>query len=107
MNAPAAIDVAAHGQLTDTRLTVPSMRCAGCIAKIERGLDEVDGIASVRVNFSAKRVAVRHEIGISEQDLVNRLQKLGFEAQAIVSIRWRGRPRNKPCCGRWQWRASA
>ncbi|WP_237451935.1 heavy metal translocating P-type ATPase [Qipengyuania oceanensis] len=85
MNAPAAIDVAAHGQLTDTRLTVPGMRCAGCIAKIERGLDEVDGIASARVNFSAKRVAVRHDRGISEQELVVRLQKLGFEAQAIAS----------------------
>lgn len=85
MNAPAAIDVAGSEQLIDTRLTVPGMRCAGCIAKIERGLDAVDGVAATRVNFSAKRVAVRHDPRIREDELVDRLRRLGFEAQALAS----------------------
>ncbi|SFP20993.1 heavy metal translocating P-type ATPase [Qipengyuania nanhaisediminis] len=70
--------------LVDTRLTVPGMRCAGCIAKIERGLAEIEGIDAARVNFSAKRVAVRHSQGLDQGDLVEALRHLGFEAQALA-----------------------
>ncbi|MXP10748.1 heavy metal translocating P-type ATPase [Pseudoblastomonas halimionae] len=83
MNAPAAIDTAKGSALVDTRLTVPGMRCAGCIAKIERGLAEVDGIEAARVNFSAKRVAVRHLSRVDEDRLVEELRHLGFESQAL------------------------
>ena len=70
--------------LSDTRLTVPGMRCAGCIAKVERGLAKVDGVASARVNFSAKRVAIRHTEDLSEDALVDAMRRLGFEAQAVA-----------------------
>ena len=44
----------------DSRFTVPGMRCAGCIAQIERGLNcrGARRARAARVNFSAKRVAV-------------------------------------------------
>ena len=61
VNAPTAIETLERPGLVDSRFTVPGMRCAGCIAKIERGLQKVDGVDAVRVNFSAKRVAVRHD----------------------------------------------
>ena len=67
--------------LIDSRFTVPGIRCAGCIAKIERELGKRDGVAAVRVNFSAKRVAVRHDPELSDEDLIAALQALGFEAQ--------------------------
>lgn len=69
-------------QLTDSRFTVPGMRCAGCIAKIERGLQKVDGVDAVRVNFSAKRVAVRHDRSLDADTLVDAIGRLGFEGQA-------------------------
>ncbi|MBL4858582.1 MAG: heavy metal translocating P-type ATPase, partial [Erythrobacter sp.] len=69
-------------QLTDSRFTVPGMRCAGCIAKIERGLQKVEGVDGVRVNFSAKRVAVRHDRSLDADTLVDAIGKLGFEGQA-------------------------
>nr|WP_282098726.1 heavy metal translocating P-type ATPase [Qipengyuania intermedia] len=65
-------------------MTVPGMRCAGCIAKIERGLAEIEGIDAARVNFSAKRVAVRHSPRLDQGDLVEALRHLGFEAQALA-----------------------
>lgn len=65
----------------DSRFTVPGMRCAGCIGKIERGLSEVPGVEAARVNFSAKRVAVRHDAGLTEDALLEHLRGLGFEAQ--------------------------
>jgi Cu2+-exporting ATPase len=60
------------------------MRCAGCIAKIERELPKIDGIAAARANFSAKRVAIRHEPSIGEDRLTEALRDLGFEAQAVA-----------------------
>ena len=69
-------------QLTDSRFTVPGMRCAGCIAKIERGLQKVEGVDAVRVNFSAKRVAVRHDRSLDADTLVDAIGKLGFEGEA-------------------------
>ena len=69
MNAPVPLDTLEGARLEDSRFTVPGMRCAGCIAKIERGLAGLEGVESARVNFSSKRVAVRHEASLSEEDL--------------------------------------
>lgn len=84
MNAPVALEAEGGTGLVDSRFTVPGMRCAGCIAKIERGLGEIPGIEGARVNFSAKRVAVRHEPGIDDEALVRALERLGFEAQPVA-----------------------
>ena len=85
MNAPLAIDTAEAVPLVDTRFTVPGMRCAGCIAKIERGLGDIPGVEAARVNFSAKRVAVRHDPALGEDDLLDILRRLGFEAQLAAT----------------------
>jgi len=84
VNATVAIHAIHQEGLADTRLTVPGIRCAGCIAKIERELPRIAGIDSARVNFSAKRVAVRHDPKLNETDLCEALRTLGFEAQALA-----------------------
>ncbi len=81
MNVPATISDA--GATTTTRFAVPGMRCAGCIAKIERELPKADGIAAARVNFSAKRVAIEHAPALGDEALSEQLLKLGFEAQPV------------------------
>ena len=62
-------------------LAVPGMHCAGCISKIERGLDGRPGILSARVNLSAKQVTISHEQFLKQRDLVAELDRIGFEAQ--------------------------
>jgi Cu2+-exporting ATPase len=79
MNAPLAL--AAAEACADSRFTVPGIRCAGCIAKIERGLGALPGVIAARVNFSAKRVAVQHLPEVSDDALLAALEGLGFEAQ--------------------------
>ncbi|WP_209349368.1 heavy metal translocating P-type ATPase [Pontixanthobacter sp. CEM42] len=76
---------APSSKAVDTRFTVPGMRCAGCIAKIERGLSKIEGVDAARVNFSAKRVAVRHNPALDDEALVGELRKLGFEAQPVLA----------------------
>ncbi|MEO0872264.1 MAG: cation transporter, partial [Pseudomonadota bacterium] len=67
-----------------TRFTVPGIKCAGCIGTIERELPKHGGIASARVNFSAKRVAIEHDPALDEGDLTAALLAIGFEAQAVA-----------------------
>jgi Cu2+-exporting ATPase len=83
MNAPALL-IADQGALVSTRFTVPGMRCAGCIAKIERELPKTPGISAARANFSAKRVAIRHDPEMGEAALTEALRDLGFEAQPVA-----------------------
>lgn len=84
MHAPAALIAPQQRPLAATRFTVPGMRCAGCIAKIERELPKTPGIHAARANFSAKRVAITHDPGLDEAVLEKALLALGFEAQAVA-----------------------
>jgi Cu2+-exporting ATPase len=72
-------------ELVESRFTVPGIHCAGCIGKIERGLSGIEGVAGARVNFSARRVLVRHSRSVSDGDLIEAFEGLGFEAQESVS----------------------
>ncbi|MFN3864297.1 MAG: heavy metal translocating P-type ATPase [Erythrobacter sp.] len=84
MNAPSPAPARDDPALVSTRFTVPGMRCAGCIAKIERELPKLPGIAAARANFSAKRVAIRHDPALGEEALIHALRQLGFEAQPVA-----------------------
>jgi len=63
---------------------VPGMHCAGCIGKIENGLARTPGIASARVNLSAKRVTIQHDPALSPPDLRAAIAALGFEAEPLA-----------------------
>jgi Cu2+-exporting ATPase len=85
VNAPATLSAdTAEVTLATTRLTVPGMKCAGCIGKIERELPRRAGIVTARANLSARRVAVRHDPALGEDALTAALLALGFEAQPVA-----------------------
>ncbi|MDI1297175.1 MAG: cation transporter, partial [bacterium] len=63
---------------------VPGMHCAGCIAKVERGLANVPGIVAARVNYSAKRVAIEHDRTLSPPDLRAAIAGIGFAAEPLA-----------------------
>ncbi|MFM7404663.1 MAG: heavy metal translocating P-type ATPase [Erythrobacter sp.] len=84
MNAPTVLTAEQASTLPTTRFTVPGMKCAGCIGKIERELPKVAGITAARANFSAKRVAIRHDPTLGEDALVAAFLALGFEAQPVA-----------------------
>ncbi|MEY4891017.1 MAG: Nitrogen fixation protein FixI [Pseudomonadota bacterium] len=75
---------APSADLPEALFSVPGMHCAGCIAKIERGLATTPGIDSARVNFTAKRVSISHDQGLTVPDLVAAIGRLGFEAQPVL-----------------------
>lgn len=65
------------------RFSVPSIHCAACIARIERGLQACDGIQKARVNLSLKRVNVEAEPWVDDAQIVTFLADLGFPAYPL------------------------
>ncbi|ATY33562.1 heavy metal translocating P-type ATPase [Sphingomonas psychrotolerans] len=68
-----------------SELSVPGIRCASCISRIERELAPLPGIRSARVNFTSKRVVVDHDLSVTPEALRLALGQIGFDAQPIVS----------------------
>ncbi|MEL6239242.1 MAG: heavy metal-associated domain-containing protein, partial [Pseudomonadota bacterium] len=83
MNAPEPITIDQTQGALSARFTVPGIKCAGCIGKIERELPKTDGIEAARVNFSAKRVAIEHAPWLSAEAIERAFEAIGFEAQPI------------------------
>lgn len=71
---------------SNTRMTVPGMRCAGCIAKIENGLVTQPGIVAARVDFGAKQVRVTHDPALAVPDLVAAFDRIGFAAHPVATV---------------------
>ncbi len=81
MTRAAVQDCAVAPARTQSVLVVPAMHCAGCMAKVERTLGQIAGVASARVNLTARQVAVVHDPAVTVPDLVASLAHVGFEAQ--------------------------
>lgn len=82
MNAPAPLSV--DDRVRSSLFNVPGIHCAGCIAKIERGLAQAEGVKGARVNFTAKRVRIEHDADLSEEAIQRELRRLGFNAEPFV-----------------------
>lgn len=76
-----AARIAADQAQVETVLVVPGMHCAGCMAKVERGLAEVPGVSAARVNLTARQVTVAHDRAVPPPDLIEALAAIGFPAQ--------------------------
>lgn len=62
-------------------LAVGGIKCAGCMAAIEKGLAAEPGIVSARVNLASKRLTVEWQRGSnSPERIIDRLDELGFAA---------------------------
>ncbi|HRJ69535.1 MAG TPA: heavy metal translocating P-type ATPase, partial [Beijerinckiaceae bacterium] len=69
----------AGGEAMD--LAVAGIKCAGCMATIEKGLASEPGIVSARVNLASKRLTVEWRKGQNDPArIIERLDELGFRA---------------------------
>src|SRR6478735_2103134 len=67
-------------------LSVPGVKCAACIAAVERTLAKQPGVEAARVNLSTKRVVVRWNTADGRPpDLVGALRGIGYEAHLFAS----------------------
>jgi len=69
-------------------LAVEGVACAGCIRKIEDGLQKLPGIVDARLNFTQRRLSVRWRDGeIDPQRIVAALENIGYRAYPFAPER--------------------
>lgn len=61
-------------------LTVPGMNCAHCEAKLDKGLNELDGVKAV-VNLVDKTINVTSDL--SDEQLSAAVEKIGYSVSEI------------------------
>ncbi|AOS64846.1 heavy metal translocating P-type ATPase [Actinoalloteichus hymeniacidonis] len=60
-------------------LVLTGMTCAACAARVERALNKVDG-ARASVNFATERAVVHHEPSVTQDQLLDAVQRAGYQA---------------------------
>lgn len=83
MTAPAVFDRAMP--MLASRFSVPDLRCAACIARIEGGLTKLPGVVAARVNFTTKQVRVDHLPELDEAAIVSAIARIGFTGHPFVA----------------------
>lgn len=64
-------------------LSLPTIHCAACISKIERGLSAHAGVRAARVNLTLKRATIEAEPDVTAAMLCNVVEGLGYEAHEL------------------------
>jgi P-type Cu+ transporter len=65
----------------EVRLQIEGMHCASCAARVERGLNHVDGV-SASVNYLTEQATVRCPPGVEVERLVGAVESAGYSAHA-------------------------
>lgn len=72
---------AAGAGLQHIDLAVEGVHCAGCMAKIERGLSAIPDVTLARVNLTDRRVTLEWKEGTLDPGrFIDRLEELGYKA---------------------------
>ena len=65
-----------------TVLRAEGFSCPSCVAKIEKRVGRLDGVAAVTVHFASSRIEVDHDPAkASVEDLVGAVAKAGYSAR--------------------------
>jgi Cu+-exporting ATPase len=61
------------------QLPVGGMTCANCAMNIERGVNKLDGVSAVNVNFAAEQATITFDAGrLNPGQIVDQIKKSGF-----------------------------
>ncbi len=67
-------------QQAEVRLDLEGMTCASCAARIEKRLNQLDGVEAT-VNFATEQATVRSATGVSPEELVGAVESAGYGAR--------------------------
>ena len=73
-----------NNTITETRLSILGMSCAGCVAAVEGALKTIEGVTAVNVNFADHSALVK---GTADIDLLTQvLKNSGYDAAVMVGF---------------------
>jgi len=60
-------------------LVIGGMTCASCAARVEKRLNKLDGVTAT-VNYASEKTRVTVPEGLSTQDLITTVERVGYTA---------------------------
>lgn len=60
-------------------LPISGMSCASCVGRVERALNQVDGVSTVAVNLATERADIETNGKVAQADLVSAIESLGYK----------------------------
>ena len=68
-------------------LLVSGMSCASCVARIEKGLLKIQGVAEAKINFAAERATIEYDPAkVKPSSIARKINELGYETKTQKAI---------------------
>ncbi len=62
-------------------LSIPGMKCGGCVANVEKALNAESGVSGVNVDLDSKTARLQSELPVAR--LVEVIKAAGYDAEPI------------------------
>lgn len=67
--------------MKEVKLNIEGMHCTGCSTRLEKVLNNVDGVESAKVSLEEKKADIKYdEVQVSENELIEAVEDAGFKA---------------------------
>ena len=67
--------------MTNIELKIEGMHCTGCSTRLEKVLNNVDGVEDAKVSLEEKKADIKYdETQVSEKELIDVVEDAGFKA---------------------------
>jgi P-type Cu+ transporter len=71
-----------------TEFDITGMTCAACSARIEKGLNKLDGVVKANVNLALEKATVEYNgTALTPNDIIQKVEKLGYGARVKEEAR--------------------
>ena len=66
--------------MKEVKLNIEGMHCTGCSTRLEKVLNNVDGVESAKVSLEEKKADIKYdETQVSEKELIEVVEDAGFK----------------------------
>ncbi len=67
--------------MKEVKLNIEGMHCTGCSTRLEKVLNNVDGVKGAKVSLEEKKADIKYdETQVSEKELIEAVEDAGFKA---------------------------
>ena len=66
--------------MKEVKLNIEGMHCTGCSTRLEKVLNNVDGVKGAKVSLEEKKADIKYdETQVSEKELIEAVEDAGFK----------------------------
>ncbi|HQA57265.1 MAG TPA: heavy metal translocating P-type ATPase [Acetivibrio sp.] len=80
-------------------LILEGLDCAGCAAKIEKMVKEIDGVKNASINFVTKKLTIEFENALKSEDIVKKATKIAKSVESDIEVFEQGKKKTEQNIG--------